>query len=148
MRYGLVGHPLWSRSRGTWLVHRRAANATRIGVQLICALLIVGCAGLQQPSRDGETGVASYYGDRFRGRATASGEKYDPGKLTAAHPSHPFGTRVRVTNLKNGKSVVVRINDRGPYTAGRIIDLSTRAAKEIGLLADGIAKVRVQVVGK
>ncbi len=147
MRYGLVGHPLWSRSGGTWLVHRRAANATRIGVLLTCALLIVGCAGLQ-PSRDGETGVASYYGDRFRGRATASGEKFDPDKLTAAHPSHPFGTRVRVTNLKNGRSVVVRINDRGPYKPGRIIDLSTRAAKEIGLLTDGITKVLVQVVGK
>jgi rare lipoprotein A len=149
MRYGLAGHPPWSRSRGTWLVRRRAANSTtRIAVLLICAQLIVGCAGLQQPARGGETGVASYYGDRFRGRATASGEKYDPDKLTAAHLSHPFGTRVQVTNLKNGRSVVVRINDRGPFTPGRIIDLSTRAAKEIGLLADGIAKVRVQVVGK
>ena len=115
---------------------------------MICALLVTGCAGLQQTSRSGETGVASYYGERFRGRATASGEKYDPDKLTAAHPSLPFGTRVRVTNLKNGRSVVVRINDRGPYRPGRIIDLSARAAREIGLLADGIAKVVVQVVGK
>lgn len=142
MRYGLVGQ-----STGRWLVHRRA-NSKRIGILLICALLIAGCAGRQQPSRDGETGVASYYGEQFRGRATASGEKYDPDQLTAAHPSHPMGTRVRVTNLKNGRTVVVRINDRGPYRPGRIIDLSARAAKEIGLLADGIAKVQVQAVGK
>ena len=148
MRYGFAGHllPVWP--RGKWLVHRHAGNATGIGVPLICALLITGCAGLQHTPRNGETGVASYYGEQFRGRPTASGEKFDPDKLTAAHPSYPMGTRVRVTNLKNGRSVVVRINDRGPYKPGRIIDLSTRAAKEIGLLADGIAKVRVQVVGK
>jgi rare lipoprotein A len=118
---------------------------------LICSLLIAGCAGLQQTPRkeasSAETGIASYYGEQFCGRTTASGERYDPDKLTAAHPSYPLGTRVRVTNLKNGRSVVVRINDRGPYTSGRIIDLSARAAKEIGLLADGIAKVLVQVVG-
>jgi rare lipoprotein A len=148
MRYGLVGLRLRIRSRGKRLVHRRAASSTRIGILVTCALLIAGCAGLRQPAGDGETGVASYYGDRFRGRATASGENFDPDKLTAAHPSHPFGTRVRVTNLKNGRSVVVRINDRGPYKPGRIIDLSTRAAKEIGMLTDGIAKVAVQVVGK
>jgi len=152
MRRGFAGHLLRIRPGGGWLVHPRERNSTRTGIALICALLIAGCAGPQRASRDetspAESGIASYYGEQFRGRATASGEKYDPDKLTAAHPSLPMGTRVRVTNLKNGRSVVVRINDRGPYKGGRIIDLSTRAANEIGLLADGITKVVVQVVGK
>jgi rare lipoprotein A len=93
-------------------------------------------------------GVASYYADRFSGRITANGERYDPSKLTAAHPHYPFGTRVRVKNLENGKSVVVRINDRGPYKAGRIIDLSAVAARELDLLVKGTAKVLLQVVGQ
>lgn len=88
-----------------------------------------------------QTGIASFYGS---GRMTASGEHFNPGALTAAHRSLPFGTHVRVTNLRNHRSVVVRINDRGPFVAGRIIDLSTAAAHVIGL--GGTAPVSVTVL--
>lgn len=83
------------------------------------------------------TGVASYYGARFAGRPTASGERFDPGQMTAAHRTLPFGSRVRVTNPSNGKSVVVRINDRGPFHKGREIDVSRAAADELGLVQRG-----------
>jgi rare lipoprotein A len=89
------------------------------------------------------TGKASYYADSFQGKKTANGERYKQGKLTAAHKTLPFGTMVKVTNLKNGKSVKVRINDRGPYAAGRIIDLSKKAAKKIGMVKQGVAEVKV-----
>ncbi|UZX15150.1 septal ring lytic transglycosylase RlpA family protein [Thermus sp. PS18] len=91
-----------------------------------------------------QEGLAVWYGPGFHGRRTASGERYDMHALTAAHPSLPFGTRVRVTNLKNGKSVVVRINDRGPFGGRYIIDLSYAAAKTIGALS--ATRVRVEVV--
>ncbi|RMF58956.1 MAG: septal ring lytic transglycosylase RlpA family protein [Calditrichaeota bacterium] len=91
-------------------------------------------------------GKASYYADKFHGRPTASGEPYDRNKLTAAHRTLPFGTRCRVTNLANGKSVIVRVNDRGPHVESRVIDLSYRAAKEIGLIQAGIADVKVEVL--
>lgn len=88
-------------------------------------------------------GIASWYGPGFAGRKTACGERYKPMGLTAAHRTLPFGTHVKVTNLENDKSVVVRINDRGPYVRGRIIDLSKGAAKKIGLIATGTAKVKI-----
>jgi rare lipoprotein A len=90
-----------------------------------------------------ETGRASWYALTSR---TASGERCDPGALTAAHRSLPFGTKVKVENLKNGKTVVVRINDRGPYVGGRIIDLTKAAAHKLGIVAAGTAKVRVTVL--
>ncbi len=90
-------------------------------------------------------GIASYYAHRFHGRLTANGERFNMHDLTAAHKSLPFGSMVRVTNLSNGKKVVVRINDRGPYIKGRIIDLSLGAAKEIGLLKKGVTNVRIEV---
>ncbi len=93
-------------------------------------------------------GRASWYGRRFHGRRTASGETFNAYSHTAAHRSLPFGTRVRVTNLNNGRSVVVRINDRGPYSGGRIIDLSRAAAEAIGMLRTGTAPVRVEVLGR
>lgn len=93
-------------------------------------------------------GEASYYANKFNGRKTASGERYRSRKLTAAHRTLPFGTLVKVTNLKNGKSVTVKINDRGPYAKGRIIDLSRKAAKEIDMITDGVVKVRLEIVGK
>ncbi len=93
-----------------------------------------------------QTGMASWYGKKFNGRPTASGEIFDMYKLTAAHKKLPFGTRVRVTNLKNGKSVVVKVNDRGPFVRGRIIDLSYAAAKKIKMINDGVVKVRVEIV--
>ncbi|WP_202803741.1 septal ring lytic transglycosylase RlpA family protein [Spirulina subsalsa] len=93
-------------------------------------------------------GVASWYGPNFHGRRSASGEIYNQNAMTAAHRTLPFGTRVRVTNLNNGRSVVVRINDRGPFIAGRIIDLSRGAAQEIGLIRSGVAPVSVEVLGR
>lgn len=91
-----------------------------------------------------EEGIASWYGQAFQGRRTASGEKFDMHMMTAAHRKLPFNTEVKVTYLKNGKSVTVRINDRGPYKEGRIIDLSYAAAKAIGLDIDGIGKVKLE----
>jgi len=92
------------------------------------------------------TGVASWYGPGFHGRTTANGEKYNMHQLTAAHKSLKFGTKVRVTNKKNGKSVIVRINDRGPYVGSRIIDLSKSAAEVIGMIGPGTASVTVEIL--
>ena len=135
-----------------------------IGLALACASLLLGCAepGSSKPPAPSASksatasadeprsavGLASRYAEEFRGRTTASGERYDPAMLTAAHRHYPFGTRVRVKNLENGKSVVVRINDRGPHKAEWIIDLSAAGAKELGLLADGTAKVSLEAVGE
>lgn len=91
-------------------------------------------------------GEASFYGPGFYGNRTANGEIYRLGTMTAAHRSLPFGTRVRVENLNNGRSVTVRINDRGPFVGGRIIDLSETAAEAIGMKSSGIAPVRIQVL--
>ncbi|MES2733674.1 MAG: septal ring lytic transglycosylase RlpA family protein [Bacteroidota bacterium] len=88
--------------------------------------------------------MASYYANKFAGRKTASGEKYRKSKKTAAHQTLPFGTRVKVTNLANGRTVKVRINDRGPFAKGRIIDLSKSAARKVGLLQAGVAKVKLE----
>lgn len=92
------------------------------------------------------SGSASYYSEELAGQPTASGEAFDPGALTAAHPTLPFGSRVRVTNVRNGKSVVVRINDRGPYTGNRVIDLSHAAAGQLGFLKSGTADVRLELI--
>jgi rare lipoprotein A len=94
------------------------------------------------------TGQGSYYGADFSGRRTASGEVFDPNQLTAAHRTLPFGTRLRVTNVRNGRSIVVRINDRGPFTGNRVIDLSHAAAGRIGMLASGTAQVRLDLLSR
>ena len=93
-----------------------------------------------------ETGTASYYADEFDGRKTANGEIYDMNEFTAAHPSYPFNTLVRVTNVINGKNVEVRINDRMPQFKNRIIDLSLAAAKKIDMIKAGIQEVKVEVL--
>ncbi|ADK79697.1 septal ring lytic transglycosylase RlpA family protein [Sediminispirochaeta smaragdinae] len=95
-----------------------------------------------------QVGFASWYGGKFQGRKTANGEVFDTNKLTAAHKTLPFGTLVRVTNLDNDKSVEVRINDRGPFVEGRIIDLSRAAAEAIDMVGRGIAKVSLEVIGE
>lgn len=96
-----------------------------------------------------DTGMASYYAQKFEGRRTANGERYRKKYFTAAHRNLPFGTLVKVTNPKNGKWVIVRINDRGPYNRARIIDLSLRAAKHLGLVSGrGITKVFIEEVPK
>ena len=104
----------------------------------------------EAPSAPQETvlgrGSASYYAARFHGRRTASGEAFDNNAMTAAHRTLPFGTRVRVTNPATGRSVVVRINDRGPFTRGRMIDVSRAAAEELGLIARGHATVELALV--
>ena len=95
-----------------------------------------------------KTGQASWYGPGFYGRRTASGERLSRGTMTAAHPYLPFGTKVRVTNLWNGRSEIVRINDRGPFHGGRVIDLAHGAAHALGLTASGVAKVKLEVLEK
>ena len=91
-------------------------------------------------------GFASWYGGKFHGRLTSSGEVFDTNTMTAAHRTLPFGTMVKVTNLDNGKSAIVKINDRGPFVEGRIIDLSQAAAEQIDMLGQGVAKVSLEIV--
>ncbi len=100
-----------------------------------------------QPDYD-ESGTASWYGPGFHGKSTANGEKYNQTRLTAAHPTLPLPSYVEVTNLANGRTIVVRVNDRGPYKRGRILDLSARAAQLLGYQGNGTAQVRVRYVGK
>ncbi len=95
-----------------------------------------------------EKGIASYYADKFNGRLTANGEIFQPHKYTAAHKKLPFGTKVKVTNLKNNKAIILRINDRGPFIKGRIIDLSPIAAEKLGFKHAGITDVKVEIVSK
>ena len=113
-------------------------------ISLLIALSTTACAkhnGIQ-------TGKGSWYGKKFHGRKTASGEKYNMYALTAAHKTLPFNTMVEVTNLSNHRKVIVRINDRGPYAKGRIIDLSYLAAKKLGYANKGVAKLKVKVLYK
>ena len=98
------------------------------------------------PKGKHETGVASWYGHELEGKPTASGEPYDPEGLTAAHPTLPLGTTVRVTNLMNHKNLLLRVTDRGPYLGQRLIDVSRAAARRLGFIYSGTAPVRVEVV--
>lgn len=108
------------------------------------AAFAAGCFSMMlafnQAAEAAQTGVASYY---KHGRKTANGERFNPNGYTAAHRSLPFGTKVLVTNLRNGRSVIVRINDRGPFIRGRVIDLSFGAARVVGLTSSGTAKVKI-----
>ncbi len=121
------------------------------GLAFVTALLLVagslGCAttGSLAGGRSDQVGIASFYGREHDGRRTASGEIFDMSEMTAAHRTLPFGTRVRVTNLANGRQVTVRINDRGPFLRGRILDLSYAAARKLGMVGRGVAKVRIAV---
>ena len=125
-------------------------------LRTLCVLLaiavIAGCSSTPRSGSGGkwvghaETGQASFYADRFQNRKTASGEPYKARKKTAAHRTLPFGSQVRVTNVRNGKSVVVRINDRGPFVRGRVIDLSRSAFKSIGNTSVGLLNVRIEVI--
>ena len=120
-----------------------------------CLVLAAGCGGKRRvklpppiPAKEGWTqeGMASWYGRPYHGRRTSNGERYDMNRISAAHKRLPFDTWVRVTNLKNKKTVDVRINDRGPFVKGRIIDLSRAAAKKINMIGPGTARVRIRVV--
>ena len=144
-----------------------AGRHARIGLALASlALGLVGCAtarpgspaGAQAPAAAPSpgpahpdagkriAGVASWYGQQHQGRRTASGEVFDMNKLMAAHRTFPFGTRLRVTNIENGRSVVVRVNDRGPHVDGRILDLSRQAATTLGMIDAGTARVEAVVL--
>ncbi len=109
-------------------------------VAVFVGLFVFGAGQIAEAATAAQTGKASYY---RHGKRTANGERFDPHGFTAAHRTLPFGTRVLVTNLKNGMSVIVRINDRGPHVKGRIIDLSLGAAKVVGLTAHGITQVKI-----
>ncbi len=119
-------------------------SSARIFLSLFfCAFLFSSCGKYIT-----ETGVASYYSDSFNGKQTANGEKFNNKDLTAAHKTLPFGTKVKVLNPKNGKSVKVRINDRGPFVTGRIIDLSKMAAQKIDMINAGILQVVLKYKSK
>lgn len=144
------------RWRGGWLGQvrqRRLWRARIVGALLVSASLALGaCAWLpvgesQLDVGIKERGIASWYGAPFHGKVTASGERFDMEALTAAHRRLPMGSMVRVVNLLNGKHVRVRITDRGPYVAGRILDLSYAAARRLGMLETGLAIVQCEVIG-
>ena len=101
-----------------------------------------------QAVKVGSRGMASWYGPGFHGRRSANGERYNQNGLTAAHRNLPFGTKVKVTNVRTGRSVVVRITDRGPHVRGRIIDLSAAAARIVGVMQSGVAPVQLEVLGR
>ena len=105
----------------------------------IAATLTFGCA----PAPAADIGLASFYGLEHAGKRTASGRRFDPAALTAAHPSLPFGSKLRVTNLANGRQVVVEVSDRGPFSRKRIVDVSKAAAQELGFVRQGVAKVKL-----
>jgi rare lipoprotein A len=144
--------------RGVRSRPRRRVPTAALGLVVGLLLLTGGCSLVSRPIPPSgppppapvagavEEGVASWYGPPFHGRQTASGEIYDMEAPTAAHRTLPFGTRVRVHNLETGRSTELRINDRGPFVRGRIIDVSRRGARELGLLGPGIASVRVEIL--
>lgn len=119
-----------------------------LGLTLVVA---VACGPARRPPRGlerpfDEVGLASWYGPGFRGRPTASGERFDPGALTAAHRSLPFGTRVEVVRLDTGTRVVVEINDRGPWVDGRVLDLAKEAARRLDMIRDGVVEVGLRIL--
>ncbi|MFW6198326.1 MAG: septal ring lytic transglycosylase RlpA family protein [Acidobacteriota bacterium] len=132
--------------------HTRAAGkGRRVALAMAGAVLLtaLGACSAQtgpavRPGHGFDVVVASWYGDQYHGRQTASGEVYDMYDLTAAHKTLPFGTRLRVTHPRTGRSVVVKVNDRGPFVRGRELDLSYGAADALGMVAEGVARVRIQ----
>ena len=119
---------------------------TKANLFFISLLLLALAACGTSKSTFTQSGQGSYYADKFLGRPTASGTPYRPSKLTAAHNTLPFGTKIRVTNTHTGRSVKVTVNDRGPHVKGRIVDLSKKAARRIGLVDAGVAPVQLKVV--
>ncbi|MGI4743232.1 MAG: septal ring lytic transglycosylase RlpA family protein [Janthinobacterium lividum] len=118
---------------------------SRISLIISTLLFVLSACGTSK-STFSQSGQGSYYADKFAGRPTASGAPYRPGKLTAAHNTLPFGTRIRVTNTRTGRSVKVVVNDRGPHVKGRIVDVSKKAARKLGLVEAGVAPVQLKVV--
>ena len=131
----------------------------RLSLLLLLALLFSACSSTREtadwhdfrnyPLRDvldEDEGVASYYHNKFHGRLTASGEKYDKRELTAAHRDYPFGSWLRIVSLENGNEVIVRVNDRGPFVKSRLVDVSRAAAEQLDMLHDGLIRVRIEVL--
>jgi peptidoglycan lytic transglycosylase len=133
------------------LTRLRAGYRSRVKrIALLVLVVSTSCALWRPPAprpvRTGpaQTGTASWYGGKFHGRRTASGERFDQSRLTAASRSLPLGSRARVTNLENGRSVEVEITDRGPFARGRVLDVSQAAARALGMVEDGTARVRIE----
>jgi len=127
------------------VAHRHRARAAHWGLSLALAACVAsGPAPKPVPRSELQSGLASFYGEGFDGKLTANGEKFDRRAFTAAHKTLPFNTCVKVTAVGSGKSVKVRINDRGPFVAGRVIDLSEGAARALGIVDQGVAQVRLQ----
>lgn len=114
------------------------------GTAVLGFLLLASCGGSKNAFT--QSGQGSYYADKFNGRKTASGVVYRSGNMTAAHNTLPFGTRIKVTNVKNGKSVKVTVNDRGPHVKGRIVDVSGKAARKLDLVQAGVVPVQLKVI--
>lgn len=129
-------------------------SAARVLITALPLLLTVACSANRRPGdvpsfgRPMQSGMASWYGPGFHGRRTANGEKYNMHDMTAAHPTLPFGTRLTVRNARTGQTVVVRVNDRGPFKKQRILDLSYAAAKKVGVFAPGVAYVELYPAGR
>jgi rare lipoprotein A len=131
------------------LVNRKLNNQRLITLCImLCILLLSSCASTShvrgRHRHKGNYAVASWYGKKFNGRRTASGERFNMHAMTCAHRSYKFGTKLRVTNPDNNKSVVVTVNDRGPFVRGRDIDLSYAAAKKIGIIRKGVGRVKIE----
>lgn len=122
------------------MFNEKTINKHLLRIVMLCVVLLMSVTVTAQM----QTGKASFYAKNLSGRKTASGERLHKDSLTCAHRSYPFGTLLRVTNVLNGRKVIVRVNDRGPFHKGRIIDLSWGAAKELGMIAQGIASVTVE----
>lgn len=130
---------------------QRSAGVGHLAVA-VCCLMLGACSWMPKGESAfdigiKERGVASWYGEEFHGKQAASGEIFDMGALTAAHRTLPLGSMVKVTNLANGRHVRVRINDRGPYVNGRILDLSMAAAERLGMVRGGVSVIQIEVIG-
>jgi rare lipoprotein A len=139
-------------TQGRTFVNRRRGFNQAWALLLACGFAVSACTVLPKGQADldvslKERGIASWYGEDFHGWLTANGETYDMEALTAAHRTLPLGTWVLVTNIENGKQVRVRINDRGPYLYGRVLDLSLAGARELDMVDSGVAAVQLEVVG-
>jgi rare lipoprotein A len=132
---------------------RLVVVGVRVAVSVLLLPLALACSGNRKPTSAPPTlgvpierGIASWYGPKFNGKRTASGERYDMNAFTAAHPSLPFGTKIGVRNTRTGREVMVRVNDRGPYSKNRVLDLSYAAAREVGVVGPGTASVEIYLV--
>ncbi len=122
----------------------RFVQMKKPAVILLLLVTLASCHRKSYTGRGSETGIASYYAESYNGRKTANGEIFQSSDMTAAHKKLPFGTKVKVTNLANGKTVKVRVNDRGPFVSGRIIDLTRAAAKKLDMVTAGVARVKIR----